>query len=370
MKVAFVHEYLNQYGGAEIVLRHMHDLYPDAPVYTLIYNPKKLPADINKWDIRPVGWSKYLPFKNKLFRNYALIYPTMVEQIDLREYDLVLSSSYIWARGVITPSRCLHITYCHTPTRQSWELYFDYKESYSRFIRKVIYPFAFNYLRMWDKLAADRVDEYIANSANVKQRIKKYYRRDSEIIYPPVESEKYTLSTSYHDYYICLSRLVPYKRIDLAVEAFNRLGKKLVVVGTGNEINHLKHIAKNNIEFTGFVSSSEKDKLLSKAKALIFPGEEDFGIVPVEAQLSGKPVIGFGKAGILETVEENKTGIHFNEQTVDSIIDAVERFEQKIDDFDPYAIRDFAMQFDKNIFIDKMKNFIDRKYSLWIENLP
>lgn len=369
MKVAFVHEYLNQFGGAEIVLRHMHHLYPDAPVYTLIHDPKSMPDDINSWDIRAVGWSKYLPFKSQFYRNYALIYPTMVEQIDLREFDLVISSSYLWTRGVITPSRCLHISYCYTPSRQTWELYFDYKESYSRFIRKVIYPFAFNYLRMWDRLAADRVDEYIAVSKNVRQRIRKYYRRDSEVIYPPVESEKFKLSTKSDDYYICLSRLVPYKRIDLAIKAFNKLGRKLIIVGTGNHDNYLKSLSKKNIEFTGFVSSLERSDLLAGAKALIFPGEEDFGLVPVEAQLVGKPVIGLGKGGILETVEDGVSGIHFAEQTPESIISAVERFEKGIDSFEPNQIRKLAMRFDQKVFRDNMQDYIARKLKQWHEGM-
>ncbi len=369
MKIAIVHEYLNQVGGAELVLKYMHEVFPDAPIYTLIYEKDQLPEEYHSWDIRPVGWSKYFPFRKSMYRNYLPLYPVMIEQMDLREYDLVLSSSYLWAKGVLTPSRTLHICYCHTPMRQAWELYFQYKHSYSTAIRKFVYPFMFNYLRMWDRLASDRVDRYIANSANVSRRIAKYYRRSAEIIYPPVETDRYTISEKTDDFYLCLSRLVPYKKTDIAIEAFNQLDRKLIVVGTGNQEKKLKKRAGKNIEFTGFISETEKIDLLSKARALVFPPDEDFGIVPVEAQLSGRPVIAYGHGGILETTVPNKTSILFKEQTPAALIDAVKEFESRENSFDPNVIRSYALKFDKTVFMQKFREYVLSEYTLWKENL-
>lgn len=360
MKVALVHDYLNQSGGAELTLRYLHRLFPDAPVFTLIYDPELAPYDFREWDIRPVGWSKYIPFKRQFFRNYAPIYPTMIEQINLTDFDLVISSSYLWAKGVLTRSDTLHISYCYTPMRQAWELYFDYKHSYSRWIRKFVYPFAFNYIRMWDRLAAERVDSYVAISEAVARRIAKFYHKKSTVIYPPVETFNYDISDTVEDYYICLSRLVPYKKIDVAIRAFNKMGKKLLVVGEGNHLPYLRHIAGKNIEFHGFVSERLKARLLSRAKALIYPAYEDFGIVPVESQAAGRPVIALGKAGILESVENGKTGLLFEEQSSDAIIDAVEHFEKM--EFDPHYIKERAQRFNQQRFLEQMQHFIEKEW--------
>ncbi|RKZ30580.1 glycosyltransferase family 4 protein, partial [bacterium] len=262
MRVALVHDYLNQSGGAEIVLRWIHHLFPEAPIYTLIYDPELVPPDFRSWDIYPVGWSKFMPLKRKFYKYYLLLYPSMIEQINLSDYDLVISSSYLWAKGVLTRSNSLHICYCHTPMRQAWELYFEYKASYSRFIGKFIYPFVFDYLRMWDKLSADRVDKYIANSRTVQRRISKFYRRDSVVIHPPVELGNIVSSPDIDEYYLCLSRLVPYKRMELAVRAFNELGRPLIIAGTGPQMKYLQKIARQNIKFEGFVDEHKKIELL------------------------------------------------------------------------------------------------------------
>ncbi len=356
LRVALVHDYLNQSGGAEVVLRWIHHIFPDAPIYTLIYDPELVPPDFRNWDIRPVGWSRYLPFKRKLYKYYLLIYPSMIEQINLDDYDLVISSSYLWAKGVLTRSETLHICYCHTPMRQAWELYFQYKESYSKFISKFIYPFAFNYLRIWDRVSADRVDKFIANSATVQKRIAKFYRRDSVVIHPPVEIGNIKPSFEEGDYYICISRLVPYKKIDLAVRAFNELGRRLVVVGTGPQLGYLKRIARENIRFEGFVSEERKIELLRHARALIFPGEEDFGITPVEAQAAGRPVIAYGRGGVTETVIDGLTGVFFYEQTEKALIDAVVKFEQM--SFDPQLAVNNARHFGVQHFVSRMRQFI------------
>ncbi|MCD6418813.1 glycosyltransferase [bacterium] len=353
-KIALVHDYLNQSGGAEIVLRWLHHLFPHAPVYTLIYDPELVPPDFVGWDIRTVGWSRYLPFKRKLYKYYLLLYPSMVEQIDLREYDIVISSSHLWAKGVLTRSDTLHICYCHTPMRQAWELYFEYKRKYSRIPAKLIYPFAFNYLRIWDKVSADRVDRYIANSETVRRRIKKFYRRDATVIYPPAEIADIVPTPDVGDYYLCLSRLVPYKRIDIAIEAFNRLGRQLVVVGTGPQLKQFRKMAKSNVKIMGFVSDEKKRELLSHTKALIFPGEEDFGIVPIEAQASGRPVIAYGKGGATETVLDGITGIFFKEPSSEALIDAIVRFEQM--QFDPQLAVKNARRFSVQNFLDNIKD--------------
>ena len=353
LRVALVHDYLNQSGGAEVVLRWLHHLFPDAPIYTLIYDPKFVPADFHGWDIRPVGWSRFLPLKSKIYKYYLLLYPSMIEQIDLRNYDLVISSSYLWAKGVLTRSDTLHTSYCYTPMRQAWELYFEYKESYSKFIGKFVYPFVFNYLRMWDKVSADRVDKFIAISENVQKRISKFYNHNSIVIYPPVELGNIVPSPDVGDYYLCLSRLVPYKKIDIAVRAFNELGRKLIIAGTGPQMKHLQKIAKSNIHFEGFVNDERKLELLKYARALIFPGEEDFGIVPVETQAAGRPVIAYGKGGVAETVIDGTTGIFFYELAYEALIDAVVKFEQM--QFDPQLAVQNAQRFGVQNFLDEMK---------------
>ena len=356
IKVALVHDYLNQSGGAEIVLRWLHHLFPNAPIFTLIYDPELVPPDFRGWDITPVGWSKFLPFKRKFYKYYLLLYPSMIEQIDLRDYNLVISSSYLWAKGVLTRSDALHISYCYTPMRQAWELYFEYKESYSRFIGRFIYPFVFNYLRQWDKVSADRVDHYIAISETVRRRISKFYRREAAVVYPPVELGNIIPSPDVGDYYLCLSRLVPYKRIDMAVKAFNELGKKLIVAGTGPQIKQLRKIAKQNIQFEGFVTEERKQELLKYTKALVFPGEEDFGIVPIEAQAAGRPVIAYGRGGLTETVVDGVTGMFFHETSAESLIDAVVKFEQT--SFDPQLAVQNARKFGVQHFLNNMRETI------------
>ena len=358
IRVALVHDYLNQSGGAETALRWLHHMFPHAPVYTLIYDPELVPPDFRGWSIRQVGWSRFLPLRRKFYKYYILLYPTMIEQMDFRDYDLVISSSYLWAKGALTRSDTLHICYCYTPMRQAWELYIEYKESYSKFMGKFIYPFVFNYLRLWDKVTADRVDHYIAISDAVRRRIRKFYRRDADVIYPPAEIADVMPSPDVGDYYLCLSRLVPYKRIEVAVKAFNRLGKKLIVAGSGPQLKYLSKIARDNIVFEGHVSGERKRELLAHTKALIFPGEEDFGVVPIEAQAAGRPVIAYGKGGATETVINNVTGLLFDEATPEGLIDALVRFEQT--QFDPQLAVQNAARFGVSAFLKDMRKTISR----------
>lgn len=369
-RVAIVQDLLIQSGGAEQVLREIKNQFPDAPVYTLVYDDKFVPEDFREWDIRPVGWSQRLPRIHRWYKYYMPLYPTMIEQMDLREFDLVISSSYLVAKGVLTRSETLHLCYCHTPMRQAWEMYFDYKHGYTKsgfFLKrdlfKFFYPIILNYVRMWDRLAADRVDHFACNSRTTQKRISKFYQRDSEIIYPPVDVSSFNPieTDKLGDFYLCLSRLVPYKRIDLAVSAFNKLNRKLYIAGDGPQLSQLMKSAGPNVKFLGRVDSETKIKLLAKCRALVFPGREDFGIVPVEAQASGRPVIAYGAAGARESVIENKTGIFFPEQSVESLSKAVRKFEKM--DFDINDILRSAQRFDKRVFEEKMRRWIDEKWN-------
>ncbi|MBN2542788.1 glycosyltransferase [bacterium] len=361
MKIALVQDFLNQYGGAERVLEAIHELYPEADVYTLIHEPARLPDNFKTWKIHESPYTSLIPFRNKIYKGLLPAYPMLIEQFDFRKYDIVISSSYLFAKGVLTPSTTCHICYCHTPMRQAWELYHTYKEHYGKGLLSIYYTKVFHYIRLWDIASKNRVDYFIANSKTVRNRIKKYYRREAEVIFPPVDTHKFSISVNVDDYYLCLSRLVPYKRTDLAVRAFNKLGKKLVVAGDGPELKKLKKIAKKNIEFVGSVSDDEKGKLLSKCNALIFPGLEDFGIVPVEAQASGRPVIAYRGGGALETVEENKTGVFFNEFTPDSLVSAVHKLAKL--QFEPEEIRNLSFRFDRKVFLHKFRQYLESAYT-------
>lgn len=374
-RIAIVQDLLIQSGGAEEVLREIKRLYPEAPVYTLVYDKDFVPEDFRDWDIRPVGWSQRLPRIHRWYKYYMPLYPTMIEQMDLREFDLVVSSSYLVAKGILTRSETLHLSYCHTPMRQAWELYFDYKHGYTesgfflkRDLFKFFYPIILNYVRMWDRLAADRVDYFASNSHETQKRISKFYRRDSEIIYPPVDVDRFTPvdSSMVGDFYLCLSRMVPYKRIDLAIRAFKKMGKPLYVAGDGPHLPQLMKDSASNIKFLGRIDDQTKRELLSTCRALVFPGREDFGIVPVEAQASGRPVIAYGVAGVREGVIEDKTGVFFMEQTEDSLIEAVERFESM--DFDREDILQSARRFDRKVFQEKMRAWVDEKWREFEKN--
>lgn len=357
LKVALVHDFLNQYGGAERVLETIHELFPRSTVYTLIYEPDQLPEHFRKWRIYESPYASLIPFRKKYYKLWLPKYPLFIEQFDLRRYDLVLSSSYLFAKGVITPSRTPHICYCHTPMRQAWELYHNYKEDHSPGLIRVLYALLFHYLRLWDAHSAQRADYFIANSKAVQMRIRKYYRRESTVIYPPVDTEQFYISNTVDDYYLFLSRLVPYKNADLAVRAFNQSGLKLIVAGDGPELKSLKNIALSNIQFVGLVSEKRKAELLANCKAFIFPALEDFGIVSVEAQASGRPVIAYRGGGSLDTVIENKTGVFFDSFTPQSIIQAVAKLDQIR--FYPEAIREHALQFDRLNFISKLTEYLE-----------
>lgn len=362
MKVALVHDFLNQVGGAEKVLQVFHSLFPRAPVFTIVYDPEETRGEFNDLDIR-TSFIQKIPLGAKRYKWYLSWMPAAIERFNLSKYDLVLSDSSAFAKGVITKPETLHICYCHTPTRYLWSDTYSYTEELKQpKIIKSFLPFILNRIRQWDKLAADRVDRFIANSHFVSERIRKYYGRGSTVIYPPVETKEIPFPNPQKigNYYLIVSRLRPYKRVDLAIEAFNALQLPLKVVGTGEEYRKLKKIAKKNIEFLGPVSDKERNKLLSSCIAFIHPQEEDFGISAVETMAVGRPVIAYKSGGALETVKKGKTGEFFEDQTPWSLVDAVREFRPE--KYDPKVIREHALQFDTSIFKKKIKDFVEKAY--------
>jgi glycosyltransferase involved in cell wall biosynthesis len=355
MKTAIVHEYLVQYGGAERVLEAIHDLFPDAPVYTLLYNQAKMPDEYRKWDIRPSALSSRKWIQNH-YKAFFYFYPYYIEQFDLRGYDLVISSSYAYAHGIITSPETCHICYCHTPMRFAWIQEKEYSAKIPLLARPV-YRKMVTHLKKWDIQASKRPDFYIASCQNVANRIKNIYHRNSIIISPPVNVSEFSNINGRKDYYLLVSRLVhPYKKIDIAIEAFNRNGKNLKIVGDGTDRKYLEKMAEKNIAFLGEKKGAELSDLYQHAAALIFPSEDDFGIVPLEANAAGCPVIAYAKGGILETQIENKTAVYFHESTPFSLNNAIKIFENA--SFNSTEIRKNSLRFRKELFQEKLGSFI------------
>lgn len=356
MKVALVHDHLAQDGGAENVLRMFQEIYPEAPIFTLVYDSKKAHPAFRKSDIR-TSFIQKLPGGVKHYQAALPFMSTAVEKYDLAGFDVILSSASAFAKGVLTSPQTLHICYCHSPTRYLWsDAHTYYKElRYNRLIKAFI-PFALTKLRQWDRAAADRVDKFLANSRYVQGRIQKYYKASSDIIYPPVEVEKFSVASEPGDYYLTLGRLVAYKRYDLTIKAFNEIGRPLKIAGEGPELDYLQSIAGPNIEFLGRVSDKQRRELYARAQAFIFPQEEDFGITAIEAMASGTPVIAYGRGGALETVIPNKTGLLFESQTKDSLVKVLNQFWRH--KFDPQTIRQHAMQFSESRFKKQVKDYV------------
>lgn len=367
MKVALVHDFLTQVGGAEKVLEVFHELYPKAPVYTLVYDKEETGGVFEHMDIR-TSFIQDLPFGVKRYKWYLSLMPAAIERFDLSEYDVVISDSSAYANGVITKPETLHISYCHSPTRYLWSDTHEYTEELKQpTIVKQMLPIALNRIRMWDRLAADRVDTFIANSRNVQKRIKKYYNRDSDIIYPPVDVSRFSPSDEVGDFYLIVSRLRPYKRVDLAIEAFNALGFPLKIIGTGEEMENLKNMSGDNIEFLGSLSNKEVADYMSRAKAFLHPQDEDFGIAAVEAMAAGRPVIAYGNGGALETVIHGKTGVLFNPQTPYKLVDVIRDFEYE--KFDSKVIREHAEQFSTQQFKKDIKAYFEKEYEKHIQTI-
>ncbi|MCJ7547013.1 MAG: glycosyltransferase [Deltaproteobacteria bacterium] len=368
MKVALIHDWLTGMRGGERCLEVFCELFPQAHLYTLLHIDESVSQLIEKMPIE-TSFIQNIPFSKRGYRKYLPLFPTAIESFNLKGYDLILSCSHCVAKGIIPPPDALHISYMLTPMRYAWDMY----EEYFGENKNIMIPFFMHYLRMWDVTSSQRVDNFLCISKHVQNRIMKYYRRDSEIIYPPVEISRFRLGNKQEDFFLIVSSLVPYKGIKLAVEAFNRLGYPLRIIGSGPEEKKLRAIAQPNVEFMGWQSDAVVAKNYSTCRALIFPGEEDFGIVPLEAMGCGKPVIAYGKGGTLETVVtydtpkkrgRAPTGVFFHEQNVDSLIDAVKRFNQIEREFDPVAIRRHALQWDRAIFKEKIKKSIHEKIEL------
>jgi glycosyltransferase involved in cell wall biosynthesis len=352
MRLAIVHDYLNQYGGAERVLEALHGLFPRAPIFTSMYDPTHLPDFYRQYDIH-TSFMQRLPGVTSHHQAYLPLYPVAFESFDFSDYDVVISNSSAWCKGVVTTPETVHICYCLTPMRFAWR-YRDYveRERLGRLLRLGL-PAAMTALRVWDVTSSQRVDRFLAISHAVAARVKKYYRRQATIVYPPVDTGRFATNCAPGDYYLVVSRLVPYKRVDLAVETFNRLGLPLKVVGDGRDYAALRGRSAPNVEFLGRVSDPEVVALIQGCRGFLFPGEEDFGITPVEAQAAGRPVVAYGAGGALDTVLDGETGVHFGEQTVASLTAGVRRLESL--SLDPVRIADHARRFDITIFEQEIR---------------
>ena len=363
MNICFVHDWLTTYGGAELVLKTMLEIWPGTPIYTLVYDDRGNCRDIIRANEVKGSFINKLPFAKSKHRSYLPLMPLAIEQFNLSEYDLIISDSHAVAKGVITGPDQLHISYVHTPIRYAWDLSHQYlaQAGLDKGIKSFFARSLLHYIRLWDMRTACGVDDYVVNSKFIARRIKKLYKRDSTVIYPPVEIDRFSLMEEKEDFYLTVSRLVPYKKVDVIVQAFNEMpDKKLVVIGDGPALKPLKKLASSNIEFLGFQDNQALASTMQRAKALIYAAEEDFGIVPVEAQACGTPVIAYGKGGVLETVIEGETGYFFQEQNAASLVQAVETFEQK-DKLDYRKIQQNTKRFSKDRFMKEMKAFVEAK---------
>jgi len=366
MKKALIHDWFSVYAGAEKCVESFTNIWDDFDIYSLIdFLGDKDREIILKGKYANTSFIQNLPKAQTKYRNYLPLFPLAIEQFDLSEYDVILSSSHAVAKGVLTHSNQLHISYVHTPIRYAWDLYHQYlKESgLDKGLKGKLAKYFLHKIRIWDVSTINRVDYYIANSHYIARRIKKVYGKESSVIYPPVDVEKFELYEEKEDYYFTMSRMVPYKKIDLIVEAFSKTNKKLIVAGTGPDMEKIKSFAKDNVEFVGFISDEEAINYMQKAKAFVFAAEEDFGIVPVEAGACGTPVICLGKGGTKETVIDGVTGVHFEEQKVDSLLEAVKRFEKL--EFHPQEIREHSLKFSKERFEKEIEAFVDEKYEIF-----
>jgi len=363
MKVALIQEWLTVIGGSEYVFKEIASLFPEADIYTLVAREET---------IRTLGLEKHkvttsfiqkLPFAKTRYRNYLPLFPLAIEQFDLSEYDLIISSSHSVAKGVLTHSGQIHVCYCHSPMRYAWDLYHQYlKESgLTTGLKGFFAKLVLHRIRQWDIASTNRVDFFISNSNFIGKRIKKIYNRESVTIYPNVAVENFEVSLEREDFYFTCSRMVPYKKIDLIVKAFALMPeKKLFVIGDGPDFKKIQKVASSNITLLGYQPFDVLKHYLSKAKAFVFAAEEDFGMLPVEAQACGTPVIAFKKGGVLETVIENETGVYFNEQTPEAIADAINYFENNINKFDPAKIALHASSFSTLHFKTAIKRYLEQ----------
>jgi glycosyltransferase involved in cell wall biosynthesis len=357
MKVAIIHYWLVGMRGGEKVLEQLCLMYPDADIYTHVIDRDRISDTILRHKVETTFIAK-LPRATRYYQKYLPLMPIALEQLDMSQYDLIISSEAGPAKGIVPMPDAVHVCYCHSPMRYIWNMYQSYNATLGR-VGKAVFGTAAHYLRLWDTVTAGRVDSFVANSANVARRIDRYYGRQAEVVFPPVDIARFRPTPEHEDFYLVAGQLVGYKRVDLAIQAFNRLGKRLIVAGRGERYDDLAKIAGPTVTMLGRVSDADLDSLYSRCRALVFPGEEDFGIIPLEAQASGKPVIAYGRGGALETILGDATGLFFPEQTVESLIDAVERFESRGVLLSPFEIAAHAARFDTPVFRTHMARAID-----------
>jgi glycosyltransferase involved in cell wall biosynthesis len=360
LRVALVHHWLVGMRGGEKVLEAFCRIFPGADVYTLVSDRAAISETIKQHRITN-SWIQNLPRASQYYPHYLPLFPFAIEQFDLSSYDLVVSSDAVVSKGVITRPETCHICYCHTPMRYAWSAYHTYLQAIESSWKRRLVPFFMNYLRTWDLASASRVDYFLANSQTVANRIAKYYRREAHVIFPPVAVSGFAEPEATDDYFLVVGQLVPYKRFDLAIEVFNQLKHPLVVVGEGPEYSKLKRAAGKNIRFVGRISDAQLRRTLSRCRALVFPGEEDFGMVIVEAHASGRPVIALARGGALETVVPELNGLLFVEETTQSLTDAIQRFVGIESQFQANLIRETAAPFDEKRFTAQVSAFISEK---------
>jgi glycosyltransferase involved in cell wall biosynthesis len=365
MKTAIVHDWFTTYAGSERCVESFTNIWNDADIFSLVdFLDESDRRIILKGKSAQTSFVQKLPLASKYHRHYFPIFPLAIEQFDLSNYDLVISSSHAFAKGALTNSNQLHICYCHTPIRYAWDLtnqYFDKKNFTSRIQKLILQPVLHN-IRIWDVASANRVDHFIANSNFIARRIKKIYRREAETIYPPVDTAKFSCESNKDSYYLTASRFVPYKKIDLIAEAFSKMpDKKLIIIGEGTDEQKIKAKCSKNVEMLGYKKADELAEYMKRARAFVFAAEEDFGISVIEALSCGTPVIALNKGGTAETIIDGKYGIHFSEQNADDIVNAVQRFEKIASTFNPQILSDYAKQFDRRIFEGKIEAFVKTK---------
>lgn len=361
MRVALVHDYLTHFGGAERVLAALMELFPNAPVYTLVHDSLNNSISVPASRLR-TSFLQRLPGAARAHRYWPLaLMPLAVEQFNFHDFDVVISTSHSFSKGIIVGPNTLHISYCFTPTRYAWDDSHKYIREFSRSATfQRIAPFALSYIRLWDYYASQRPDTYVTISRYVARRIKKYYHRTARVVAPPVHIKRFAVSGDHDGYYLVVSRLVPYKRVDIAVRACEKLGRKLLVVGSGPEETALRELAGPSTEFLGFVSDEDLPRLYAGARALLFPQEEDFGITPLEAAASGKPTVALRAGGAQETIVEGTTGILINNQTPKAMMEGI--IEAEHIRWDPLAIRAHANAYDRSTFLRAMEELVHNEW--------
>ena len=372
MRVAIVHEWLASHAGSEKVVEQILQIYPDADLFSLVdfLSPEQRHF-IGHRSVQ-TSFIQRLPFAKRVFRQYLPLMPLAVEQFDLSAYDVVISSNHAVAKGVLTAPHQLHISYVHTPIRYAWDLQHQYlrQAGLEGGVKGGITRLILHYLRLWDTSSANRVDRFLANSEFIAKRIWRAYRRPATVIYPPVDVARFEWQQPREEFYLTVSRFVPYKRVDLTVAAFNQLGLPLVVIGDGSDWQRVNAMAGPTIRLLGKQSDATVTDYMQRCKGFIFPAEEDFGITPVEAQAAGAPVIAFGRGGVAETVVHGKTGVLFSEQTVESLVQAVKSFEMGMYELNRHALRQQAEQFSINCFRDQFRSCIEQTYTAFLQGNP